>query len=159
MEVSESEMAFEPALSFVFEASRMSQAEEQMGLEAFTDPFGKHQLAHLQDFYTGMPDLAHQKGIETPYLQAMQHNLIVAMVLYHDLLEKESSETIVFYAQEFDRLGAGHGQVAGAFEAYLQSKRLALSLPVLAKAARQYGSTAAEFASLRAELTRLRKEN
>jgi hypothetical protein len=112
---------------------KMQVAENQMGINPFTDVLSTKTWQEIDAFYTELPTKAQKEHISKEYLDIMQHNLICALVERTDFLNS-NSEKIMYYAQEFERLGAEHIDVAGALYRKINNKVSENTFPLLSKA-------------------------
>lgn len=112
----------------IYSGKNFSILEEELGITELTDPFTSASLEDLQKTYQNLPQKITKFTDNSKHLETLQHNLIVSMVLYQGLLENSETSEITYYASEFNRLGAEHKDVAGAFNHYLESQKMSLNL-------------------------------
>ncbi len=92
----------------------LTDLENVIGFAEYADLLAEKSLEELDAFYHQLPRLVQEQQKSEAYLSVLQHNLIVSMVMNHELLEADKDK-VDYYTQEFTRLGASHPQVARAF--------------------------------------------
>lgn len=103
-----------------FDAKKLATFEENIGVADYTNVYTEKTWKELDAFYNSLTAKAQELKVEKQYLDIVKHNLIVRMVTSCGLLESNDSK-ILFYAQEFEKLGALHDDVAGAFYAKVKN--------------------------------------
>ena len=111
-----SDNLIQPSEQQSIDSQKLKSIEESLSMSDFTEIGSDKSLEDLHNLYAQLPSLSKEMSIESVYLQVLQHNLIVSMVMNYDLLENPvHHQKAVLYAKEFARLGADHLQVANAF--------------------------------------------